>query len=244
MNGYSPAHVQPAPVPLEIGLTQAEQCDAVAPYFVSISARGFPGSEGESMQTHTEFFDCARFLRFSRRLAPVLAPALLAAALGCREDNQSPTGPESELTRTTGAVATALVFRQVSTEGGNHTCGVTTDDRAYCWGFNGSGQLGDGTTTNRQLPTAVLGELRFHQVNAGQDHTCGITPENRAYCWGLNGSGQLGDGTTANRLTPVLAPLPSSTWRSAGVPAADLATGRMQIARPRFECSAASGGAS
>ena len=57
------------------------------------------------------------------------------------------------------ASATApLRFRQVSA-GYGFTCGVTTDDLAYCWGTNGSGQLGDGTTNPRSRPHAVTGGL-------------------------------------------------------------------------------------
>jgi len=95
--------------------------------------------------------------------------------------------------------------------GGLHTCGVTSDDLAYCWGYNNYGQLGVGTTDGPELclslgcstrPVAVLGGLRFRQVSAGEDHTCGITTDYRAYCWGLNG-GSLGDGTMLSRSTPV-----------------------------------------
>jgi alpha-tubulin suppressor-like RCC1 family protein len=134
------------------------------------------------------------------RLAPVLAPALLVALVGCREDAESPTAPEPppalDITP-----AAALSFRQVSA-GGTHSCGVTTDNRAYCWGVGG-GPLGDGTTTQRLTPVAVTGGLRFLHVSAGGSHTCGLTTENRAYCWGDNVFGQLGDNTTARRLTPV-----------------------------------------
>ena len=136
--------------------------------------------------------------RLIRRLAPVLAPALLVAALGCREDAESPTAPEpGPALKTT--QAQTLPFRQVSAG----TCGVTPDHRAYCWGDNFLGQLGDGTTTDRLTPVAVAGGLRFREVSTGFVHTCGVTPDDRAYCWGLNASGQLGDGTTTNRLTPV-----------------------------------------
>jgi alpha-tubulin suppressor-like RCC1 family protein len=94
-------------------------------------------------------------------------------------------------------------FRQVSA-GGSHTCGVTTDYRAYCWGANYAAQLGDGTTTLRLTPVAVAGGLRFRQVEAGFLYTCGVSyPGNRAYCWGANGLGQLGDGTTTSRPKPV-----------------------------------------
>jgi alpha-tubulin suppressor-like RCC1 family protein len=100
------------------------------------------------------------------------------------------------------AVLGGLRFDHVSA-GGHFTCGITTDDRAYCWGDNSNGQLGDGTTTRRFTPVAVAGGRRFHQVRAGLGHTCAITTDHVAYCWGYNGDGRLGDGTTTQRLTPV-----------------------------------------
>src|SRR5882724_4244727 len=84
--------------------------------------------------------------RLRRRLAPTLA-ALLIVALGCREDAESPTAPEPGPTLATSATP-ALAFYEVSA-GNNHTCGVTTDNRAFCWGLVGlSGPiaLGDGSS--------------------------------------------------------------------------------------------------
>jgi alpha-tubulin suppressor-like RCC1 family protein len=133
---------------------------------------------------------------------PILAAGLLVTTLGCREDTESPTAPEPTPALATTAT-TALAFYQVS-GGGRHTCGLTTDNRAYCWGFNGAGQLGDGTHTRRLRPVAVAGGLRFRQVSAGSYHTCGVTTAYRAYCWGLGADGSLGDGTTTDHLTPVL----------------------------------------
>jgi alpha-tubulin suppressor-like RCC1 family protein len=92
-----------------------------------------------------------------------------------------------------------LSFRQVSA-GGFHSCGLTSDNRAYCWGHNepstyadGSGELGDGTTISRLTPVAVFGGLHFRVVSAGTQHTCGVTTDSLAYCWGLNTFGSLGE---------------------------------------------------
>src|SRR5216683_3309672 len=95
-----------------------------------------------------------------------------------------------------------LTFAAVSA-GSSHTCGVTTGGAAYCWGWNGAGQLGDGTTTNRAVPGTVLGGLTFATLTAGLNHSCGVTTAGAAYCWGQNSHGQLGDGTTTGRNSPV-----------------------------------------
>ena len=136
-----------------------------------------------------------------RRLALLLAPALLVTALGCREDAQAPTAPEV-IPPVNASATGALAFRQLSA-GGLQTCGLTEENRAYCWGYNGSGAIGDGTTTTRLTPVAVAGTLRFRQVDAGVFHTCAVTTDYRAYCWGANRFGALGDGTTDTRLQPV-----------------------------------------
>jgi alpha-tubulin suppressor-like RCC1 family protein len=139
--------------------------------------------------------------RLNRRFIPALAGVLLAV-LGCADEQ--PTAPT--MPKQISALATtsaALAFIQVS--GGNqHTCGVTADNRAYCWGYNFYGQLGDGTNIQRLKPVAVSGTLRFRQVSAGYWHTCGVTPSNQAYCWGENSAGTLGDGSKTNRSTPTL----------------------------------------
>lgn len=82
-----------------------------------------------------------------------------------------------------------------------HTCALLTDDTVQCWGANGSGQLGDGTTDDRAVPTDVAGlpDAGDHPalaLTAGNAHTCAVVDEpNRAYCWGLNTYGQLGHKT-------------------------------------------------
>jgi alpha-tubulin suppressor-like RCC1 family protein len=135
------------------------------------------------------------------RFVPILPLAVLLVALGCGEDAPSPTAPDPSPALAT-AATTAPAFYQLST-GEAHTCGVTTDNRAYCWGVSAYGRLGDGTTSDRLTPVAVVGGLLFRQISAGVSHTCGVTTDFRAFCWGWNVAGQLGDGTTSNRLKPV-----------------------------------------
>jgi alpha-tubulin suppressor-like RCC1 family protein len=102
-----------------------------------------------------------------------------------------------------GMAAPALSFNQLNAGKGPHTCGTTTDNRAYCWGYNASGQVGDGTFGTIHLtPSAVVGGFQFRMVTGGNIHTCALTTDNRAFCWGANG-GRLGDGLNGARPSPV-----------------------------------------
>ena len=87
-----------------------------------------------------------------------------------------------------------LEFTSLTT-GNVHTCGLTSDGTAYCWGLNTEAQLGSVGMIKIPTPVAVPTELRFAALTAGTNHTCGLTADGTAYCWGGNGSGQLGDGT-------------------------------------------------
>jgi alpha-tubulin suppressor-like RCC1 family protein len=143
---------------------------------------------------------CRKPNRPARALRVLLVPALIGLVSACDQDTQSPTEP-IEPTESVALAAAALSFYQV--DGGNtHTCAITTDNRAYCWGDNWAGQLGDGTETNHLTPKPVLTGLRFRQIRAGWGHTCALTMDYRAFCWGLNNWGQLGDGTRIQRMTP------------------------------------------
>ncbi len=84
---------------------------------------------------------------------------------------------------------------------GDHFCGLNSSGAAYCWGWNAGGQLGDGTRTDRNVPTAVIGGLTFTSLAAGGVHTCGVTTAGDVYCWGINVFGQLGDSTIGTSRT-------------------------------------------
>lgn len=112
----------------------------------------------------------------------------------------------------TGTVGSAN-FYPWATAGAEHTCAVSTanTNRIYCWGENGSGQLGDGTTTNRLLPvtTGLAGgaasSARTSFIASGSDFTC-ASDAGSIKCWGENGSGQMGNGGTTDVLTPTAVP--------------------------------------
>ncbi len=89
-----------------------------------------------------------------------------------------------------------------------NTCGVASSGAAYCWGLNTSGQIGDGTTTERHVPTAVSrpGGLAYTAITVYATHACATTTSGVLYCWGANDDGQLGRAGAASNV-PVQATL-------------------------------------
>jgi alpha-tubulin suppressor-like RCC1 family protein len=85
-----------------------------------------------------------------------------------------------------------------------HSCALTAAGKAFCWGANSSGELGDGNAgTNSSLPVAVGGNHSFAQISAGDEFTCALDTGGAAWCWGSNSSGRLGDGSGQNSAVPV-----------------------------------------
>ena len=98
------------------------------------------------------------------------------------------------------AVATVQI-----TSGQSHTCALTTDGGAKCWGSRGSGQVGDGSSTSVALtPVDVIGLTSgVRAIAAGWTHTCAVTTDGAAKCWGDSNFGKLGTGNYVGSTTPV-----------------------------------------
>ena len=99
------------------------------------------------------------------------------------------------------AVVGGLSFRVIRA-GGTHTCALTGAGKAYCWGENKDGQLGDGSTSGRTRPVPIP-DLSFTDISAGGKHGCGIATTGKTYCWGDGFSGQLGQGMLNTEPSPV-----------------------------------------
>jgi alpha-tubulin suppressor-like RCC1 family protein len=85
----------------------------------------------------------------------------------------------------------------------NHTCALTTKGKVKCWGYNGTGQLGDNSTTNSLKPVGVYNLDKSTKLTVGSEHSCVVTAKKAVKCWGSNTVGQIGDNTTTTTLRPV-----------------------------------------
>lgn len=108
----------------------------------------------------------------------------------------------------TSATGTFLVSNSLFSSQYFHTCAVDSNGAAYCWGFNGYAAIGDGTTTDRAVPTSVFGlQASVEQIASGATHSCAVVAGGTVSCWGGNYRGQIGNGTSGSTLVPTPVPV-------------------------------------
>ena len=96
--------------------------------------------------------------------------------------------------------------------GNNYSMVIGDDGNLYTWGYNGSGQLGDGTTITKTTPTKISlsNGIKPKIIEGGYSHAMMIGSDEELYTWGDNYYGQLGDSTTTNKKTPTKITLASN----------------------------------
>ncbi len=94
-----------------------------------------------------------------------------------------------------------------------HSLAVTSTGQVLAWGYNGYGELGDGTTTQSHVPVTVKlpAGTKVTAAAAGGSHSLAVTSTGQVLAWGYNGYGELGDGTTTQSDVPVTVKLPAGT---------------------------------
>lgn len=188
---------------------------------------------------HQTMTEADRPRRRNRRFLAALPVCLLAS--GCGWDLFGLGGDEE-------AARLSLPLVSIAAAGG-HSCAVASNGRAYCWGDNTEGQLGNGTKTSSPVPVRVGGGVHFIRLSASgftrwpeygvgpyplSSNTCGLDGQGSAYCWGDAGSGQLGNG---------IWPCVECGWPDATTPSRVLGGAYREISTgARHACAISAGG--
>ena len=117
--------------------------------------------------------------------------------------------------------------------GSYNTCALDIESQVYCWGYNGSGSLGNDSTVDSNSPvivdtasgTGAMSGKTIIQISVGSLHVCALDTEGQVYCWGGNSSGQLGDNSNVQRNTPVAVNKTDGTGAMNGKVIVQIATG-------------------
>ncbi|KKU34963.1 MAG: RCC1 repeat-containing protein, partial [Candidatus Wolfebacteria bacterium GW2011_GWC2_46_275] len=104
--------------------------------------------------------------------------------------------------------------------GFGHTIALKNDGTIWTWGYNTSGQIGDGTIVNRLTPAQIAGLTGVGIIGTGNNHSLVVKTDGSVWTWGKNDIGQLGDNTATNRLTPtqVWSSVPSGYFSGGKIP--------------------------
>ena len=131
----------------------------------------------------------------------ILGRSVMSAVLVALAPGQGPAGPRP------GDVPVASRGSALISTGAFHTCAIEAG-KAYCWGDDTFGELGDGSTFSSSVPvpvdtSGVLAGKTLTEITTGFYDTCALDSTGAAYCWGYGPYGELGDGSAASSTVPV-----------------------------------------
>lgn len=126
-------------------------------------------------------------------------------AWGTNDKGQTGRDMEEPVTATATVVKIGNVTGTVVAiaAGFDHSLALTKDGRVWAWGGNASGQLGDGTVTDRSKANAVNKIAGIRAIAAGSGFSLALDSLGNVWAWGNNVLGQLGDGTRIGKYEPV-----------------------------------------
>ena len=133
-------------------------------------------------------------------MVKIVALSILATLLACEGggDKGKGGGGSRQVTPLVGKILPKLAL------GDRHTCAVTDDGQALCWGTGGDGQLGNSQNNNQGTPVYVVdGNSSITpiegivQISTGYEYTCALNIESKVFCWGSQADGRLGNGVTS-----------------------------------------------
>ena len=134
-------------------------------------------------------------------------------AMGYNAEGQLGDGSNSDIGRPRGLAVPGIGTAVAIACGQRSSLALLANGTVLAWGRNNAGQLGDGTSVNRNTPTPVAGLTNVIAIAAGTEHSLALRSDGSVWAWGSNVNGMLGDGSTVNRLTP------TATLLTAGITA-------------------------
>ena len=118
--------------------------------------------------------------------------------------NNLPNQTQNPIPVPVASLTTATAISAGGKADSGHTCALTSAGGVVCWGANAYGQLGDGTTTDRNAPVGVSGlSSGVVALEVGINHSCALLTDHTVRCWGSDSSGQLGDGIFSFSTKPI-----------------------------------------